>query len=255
MTASGQVYWAFFIVNHSTDMISLPTYTMTIRAMISTSTKHSFRIGKTITSQSLIHPAVICPVKRPIDILGAIVGLLLTGVLLLPIAIAIRWDSPGPIFYGQIRCGYRGKLFRLWKFRSMQINADAMKPAIANQASGHIFKNANDPRITRVGKFLRCTSLDELPQFWNVLQGDMSLVGTRPPTPDEAQYYSLRHWSRLEVKPGMTGEWQVYGRSLVKDFEAIVDLDLRYQQRWSIGHDIFLLWKTLQVVLNRQGAC
>lgn len=228
---------------------------MTARTMISTPTEHSRRTGKTLTNQLLIHPAVICPVKRLIDILGAIIGLLLTGVFLLPIAIAIYWDSRGPIFYSQTRCGYRGQPFRLWKFRSMQVNADSMKPAIANQASGHIFKNANDPRITRVGKFLRCTSLDELPQFWNVLQGDMSLVGTRPPTPDEAQCYSSHHWSRLDVKPGMTGEWQVYGRSQIKDFEAIVALDLCYQQRWSIGHDLFLLWKTLQVVLNRQGAC
>lgn len=228
---------------------------MTARAMLSTPTQHSRRTGKALTNQLLIHPAVICPVKRLIDILGAIIGLLLTGVLLLPIAIAICWDSPGPIFYSQSRCGYRGQPFRLWKFRSMQVNADVMKPAIANQASGHIFKNASDPRITKVGKFLRCTSLDELPQFWNVLQGDMSLVGTRPPTPDEVEHYTLRHWLRLDVKPGMTGEWQVYGRSQIKDFEAIVDLDLRYQARWSIGHDLFLLWKTLQVVLNRQGAC
>jgi lipopolysaccharide/colanic/teichoic acid biosynthesis glycosyltransferase len=137
----------------------------------------------------------------------------------------------------------------------MVTDADRLKHMVKNQAKGHIFKNDNDPRITRVGKFLRRTSLDELPQFWNVLMGDMSLVGTRPPTPDEVKHYNNRHWQRLEVKPGMTGEWQANGRSSVSDFEAIVDMDLRYIRNWSVAYDIQLIIKTIQVVLRRKGAC
>lgn len=200
------------------------------------------------------HPAVHSRLKRGLDILGAIVGLLLTACLFLPIAVALWLDDPGPILYSQMRCGWRGQPFRIWKFRSMVVNADQLKHKVPNQASGHIFKNDRDPRITRVGRFLRRTSLDELPQFWNVLGGEMSLVGTRPPTLDEVQQYSNRHWQRLEVKPGITGEWQVNGRSSVTDFEAIVALDLRYQQRWSIGYDLKLILKTIELVLQRKGA-
>jgi lipopolysaccharide/colanic/teichoic acid biosynthesis glycosyltransferase len=137
----------------------------------------------------------------------------------------------------------------------MVVNAEQMKGMVKNQAKGFIFKNEHDPRVTRVGKFLRRTSLDELPQFWNVLKGEMSLVGTRPPTPDEVQHYADRHWQRLEVKPGMTGEWQANGRSSVSNFDQIVDLDLRYMQCWSIGYDMQLIIKTILVVLKRQGAC
>ncbi|NES96479.1 MAG: sugar transferase, partial [Desertifilum sp. SIO1I2] len=118
-----------------------------------------------------------------------------------------------------------------------------------------IFKNESDPRITRVGRFLRKTSLDELPQFWNVLKGEMSLVGTRPPTHDEVVRYSPHHWRRLDVKPGLTGEWQVNGRSSVKDFEDIVKLDLRYQTKWHPFYDLQLIFKTVHVVLAKTGAC
>jgi len=207
------------------------------------------------SSLAKIHASVYSPAKRCLDILGAIVGLSLTALIFLPLALALYLDSPGPIFYSQVRCGWRGQQFRIWKFRSMVANADQLKHTVKNQASGHIFKNDNDPRITRVGKFLRKTSLDELPQFWNVLTGEMSLVGTRPPTVDEVNKYNNRHWRRLEVKPGMTGEWQANGRSSVTDFEQIVDLDLRYMQQWSIGYDIQLILKTIQVVLRRKGAC
>lgn len=195
------------------------------------------------------------PLKRSIDIVGALVGLAIVAVLWLPIAIAIKLDSPGPILYSQVRCGHRGQTFRIWKFRSMVTNAEHIKHLIQNQASGHIFKNDDDPRVTRVGKFLRKTSLDEFPQFWNVLVGSMSLVGTRPPTVDEVRHYTLRHWQRLEVKPGITGEWQANGRSQVLDFEAIIDMDLTYQQRWSVLYDLQLIWKTVWVVLARKGAC
>ncbi|HEY9812910.1 MAG TPA: sugar transferase [Candidatus Sericytochromatia bacterium] len=202
-----------------------------------------------------VHPSVNNKLKRLIDIFGSLVGLLLTAIVIIPIAIAMQLDNPGSIFYSQMRCGLNGKFFRIWKFRSMVMNADQVKHQVKNEAKGYIFKNENDPRITRVGKFLRRTSLDELPQFWNVLKGEMSLVGTRPPTQDEVELYELHHWERLKVKPGMTGEWQTQGRSDVKDFEEIVRLDLAYQQNWSVGYDIKLILKTIQVVVKKNGAC
>lgn len=182
-------------------------------------------------------------------------GGLITLLLLVPIAIAIQLDNPGPVFYSQIRCGYRGQPFRIWKFRSMVVNAEALKHQVENQAQGLIFKNDSDPRITRVGRFLRRTSLDEFPQFWNVLRGDMSLVGTRPPTPDEVSRYEPHHWQRLNVKPGLTGRWQASGRSLVKDFEAIVKMDVDYQTQWSLLHDVQLVLATVKAVVASRGAC
>lgn len=173
---------------------------------------------------SPVHPSVTSFLKRCFDLAIGLVGLLVTLLLFGPIAIAIHIDNPGPIFYSQIRCGYRGQPFRIWKFRSMVANADELKHLVENQAQGFIFKNENDPRITRVGRFLRRTSLDEFPQFWNVLKGDMSLVGTRPPTLDEVSQYEPHHWQRLNVRPGLTGKWQASGRSVVKDFEAIVKM-------------------------------
>jgi lipopolysaccharide/colanic/teichoic acid biosynthesis glycosyltransferase len=201
-----------------------------------------------------VHPSAYSKRKRLIDILGALLGLALTALLLLPIGIAIWLDSPGPLFYSQIRCGLNGKPFRIWKFRSMVVGADRQKHLVKNQAQGHIFKNTNDPRITPLGRFLRRTSLDEFPQFWNVLKGEMSLVGTRPPTLDEVQKYERHHYQRLKVKPGITGEWQVTGRSRVSNFEEIVHLDLEYQRKWSILYDLILILKTIEVVLTRKGA-
>ncbi|MGK7932019.1 MAG: sugar transferase [Microcystaceae cyanobacterium] len=219
-----------------------------------------FRFPSTLVYYSLdsvdstIHPSVYSRSKRYLDILGALVGLLITALLIIPIAIAMQFDSPGPILYCQVRCGLRGKPFRMWKFRSMVRNAEEQKHLVPNQAQGQFFKNENDPRVTRLGKFLRRTSLDEFPQFWTVLTGDMSLVGTRPPTPDEVQYYETHHHQRLLVKPGLTGEWQVKGRSLVTDFEEVVKLDLAYQHKWSIGYDIQLIIKTIFTVLGCKGA-
>lgn len=202
-----------------------------------------------------VHPSAQSKAKRLIDILGAIVGLMVLAIIAIPIAIAMQLDNPGPIFYSQIRCGLHGRQFRIWKFRSMVVGAEHLKHLVDNQAKGHIFKNENDPRITRVGKFLRRTSLDEFPQFWNVLIGDMSLVGTRPPTVDEVMQYETHHWERLNVKPGMTGQWQAHGRSTVKDFEDIVRMDVDYQIKWSVIYDISLILKTVQVVFNKSGAC
>lgn len=201
-----------------------------------------------------IHPSVSSKLKRAVDIAGALVGLTITGMVAIPVAIAVRFDDPGPIFYCQIRCGYRGKTFRIWKFRSMIMDADKLKHLVHNEAKGGIFKNKNDPRVTRVGRFLRKTSLDELPQFWNVLKGDMSLVGTRPPTVDEVIGYKPHHWQRLNVKPGITGEWQANGRSEVTNFEDIVKMDVAYQNKWSLLYDFQLILKTIQVVLNKKGA-
>lgn len=202
-----------------------------------------------------VHLSVTSWTKRLVDIMGALVGLAITGIILIPIAIAMYFDNPGPIFYSQIRCGFRGRPFRIWKFRSMVVNADRLKHLVNNQAKGNIFKNENDPRITAIGRFLRRTSLDEFPQFLNVLKGDMSLVGTRPPTVQEVFAYKKYHWQRLNVKPGITGEWQVNGRSSVKDFEDIVRMDLDYQQKWSVGYDLTLIWKTIWVVFDKKGAC
>ena len=200
------------------------------------------------------HPSVQSWLKRGIDIAGALVGLAITLILFPVVAMAIQIDNPGPIFYSQMRCGYRGKPFRIWKFRSMVTNANELQHLVENQAEGFIFKNENDPRITRIGKFLRRTSLDEFPQFWNVLRGDMSLVGTRPPTVDEVNQYELHHWQRLNVKPGITGRWQVKGRSNVKDFESVVKMDVEYQTQWSLLHDLHLLTETVFAVFLSRGA-
>lgn len=201
-----------------------------------------------------VHPSVSCLIKRGIDVLGSLVGLLALAILFVPIAIAIKVESPGPILYSQVRHGLHGREFRIWKFRSMVQNADELKALVQNEVQGHLFKNEQDPRITRVGRFLRRTSLDEFPQFWNVLQGDMSLVGTRPPTPDEVAKYEVHHWQRLNVKPGITGQWQVSGRSSIKDFEEVVKLDLLYQELWNPLYDLKLMLRTVSHLLSRSDA-
>lgn len=209
----------------------------------------------TQNAKTTVHASVTSKTKRLIDVLGAVVGLSITAVVAIPVALVTVLDNPGPILYSQTRCGFNGRTFRIWKFRSMVTGAEQLKHLVKNEASGHIFKNENDPRITRIGRFLRRTSLDELPQFWNVLLGDMSLVGTRPPTPDEVRQYENHHWQRLQVKPGITGEWQANGRSSIKDFEDIVRMDVDYQRKWSISYDIRLILKTLKVVSHKSGAC
>lgn len=201
----------------------------------------------------ITHPSVKSGPKRIMDVTGAIIGLGITAAVFPFIAIAIKLDSPGPIFFGQVRCSQMGKRFKMWKFRSMQTDAEAKKHLVQNEAEGAIFKAKNDPRITPVGRILRKTSLDELPQFWNVLKGEMSLVGTRPPTPDEVEKYEILQWQRLDIKPGMTGEWQVNGRSSVKNFEDIVRLDLKYQENWSLKYDVELIFKTIWVIFNKNS--
>lgn len=201
------------------------------------------------------HPSANSLFKRILDIIGSLLGLLLLAIVFVPVAIAIKLDSPGPTFFTQERYGLQGRPFRIRKFRSMVVNADQLKSQVTNEVSGLLFKNKKDPRVTRVGRFLRSTSLDELPQFWNVLVGEMSLVGTRPPTADEVAHYNERHWLRLNVKPGITGEWQINGRSSVKDFEEVVNLDLRYQSLWHPTYDLVVIAKTIYVIFARVGAC
>lgn len=198
-----------------------------------------------------LHPSVKSLNKRLIDIIGSLIGLGIIAILFIPIAIAIQLDNPGPILFSQTRCGWLGKPFRLWKFRSMVTNAEDLKWQVENQVKGPFFKNKEDPRITRVGRFLRYTSLDELPQFWNVLKGEMSLVGTRPPTCDEVDQYTSLMWQRLNIKPGMTGEWQTNGRSEIANFEDVLKLDLYYQSNWNILYDLKLIFKTVVIILKK----
>lgn len=195
--------------------------------------------------------------KRCLDIVGSCAGLAFSACLFPFIAIAIKLESPGPLFFGQTRVGENGRTFTCWKFRSMYQDAEARKQELMhlNEMEGAIFKIKNDPRVTRVGAFLRKTSLDELPQFWNVLIGEMSLVGTRPPTPAEVENYDNWQRKRICIKPGITGLWQVSGRNSVTDFDEVVRLDLQYIEGWSIATDLRLLLRTLKVVLFREGAC
>lgn len=196
--------------------------------------------------------------KRILDIIGGFIGCLLTGVLYLFVAPAIYLRSPGPIFFSQIRVGRNGKQFKLYKFRSMYMDAEERKKELMakNQVEdGMMFKMKDDPRIIKgVGHFIRKFSIDEFPQFYNVLKGEMSLVGTRPPTVDEWEKYSLHHRVRLAIKPGITGLWQVSGRSAITDFEEVVKLDVQYISEWSIGKDIKILFKTVGAVFGSSGA-
>ena len=197
-------------------------------------------------------------IKRALDIIGATIGLMFTAFLFPFIALAIKLDSPGPVFFGQERVGLNGRRFKLYKFRSMYVDAEERKKELlaSNELNGPIFKLSSDPRVTRVGRFLRITSLDELPQFWNVLKGDMALVGTRPPTPDEVEQYNAWHYRRISIRPGITGLWQVSGRNKIKDFDKIVALDIKYISEWSLWLDLKILLKTMLVVLipTRSGA-
>lgn len=206
--------------------------------------------------------------KRVMDIAGGIVGCLITLLLIITIGPMIYIKSPGPIFFSQVRIGKNGKRFKIYKFRSMYMDAEARKAELMsqNKMDGFMFKMDYDPRIIGsekkdkngnpkgIGNFIRKTSLDEFPQFWNVLKGDMSLVGTRPPTVDEWKKYELHHRSRMSTKPGITGMWQVSGRSDITDFEEVVRLDTEYIQNWTIGLDIRILVKTVLAVVKHEGS-
>lgn len=195
-------------------------------------------------------------IKRVMDIVGGGIGLLFTLALTPFVALAIKVDSKGPVFFSQIRIGKNGRRFKMYKFRSMYIDAEERKKELLaqNEVQGLMFKMDKDPRVTRVGNFIRKTSIDELPQFWNVLRGDMSLVGTRPPTEDEFEQYNIYYRRRLSITPGLTGLWQVSGRSDITDFEDVVKLDLKYIDEWSLIQDVKIMIQTVGVVLFRRGS-
>lgn len=207
--------------------------------------------------------------KRCLDIVGGLVGCVLTGILCIFIGPAIYIQSPGSIFFSQIRVGKNGKTFRLYKFRSMYMDAEARKAELMKRnkmSDGKMFKLDEDPRIIGskilpdgtykkgIGNFIRDYSIDEFPQFFNVLKGELSLVGTRPPLVSEVEQYELRHCTRLAMKPGITGMWQISGRSSITDFDEVVKLDKEYIENWSFGRDLRILWKTVGAVLKKDGA-
>lgn len=227
--------------------------------------------GETVltTSISMVSPRQRL-YKRVMDIIGGIIGCLITGVLFLFLAPIIYIASPGSIIFSQIRVGQNGRLFKLYKFRSMYTDAEQKKKELISknkiQGDPRMFKIDCDPRIIGSGKknrhgkpkgigyFIRRTSLDEFPQFWNVLKGEMSLVGTRPPTVDEWELYDLRHRIRVAIRPGITGLWQVSGRSKITDFDEVVKFDTEYIKNWSLGLDCKIILKTLYVIFTQDGA-
>lgn len=195
-------------------------------------------------------------IKRLVDIVGGSVGVIITLLLIPFVALAIKFESKGPVFFSQVRIGRNGRRFKMYKFRSMYIDAEERKKELMeqNEVKGLMFKMDNDPRITKVGRFIRKTSIDELPQFFNVLKGDMSLVGTRPPTVDEFEQYNIYYRRRLSITPGLTGMWQVSGRSDIKDFDDVVKLDLKYIDEWSLRQDFKIILQTVVVVLFGKGS-
>lgn len=195
-------------------------------------------------------------IKRVMDIVGGLVGLLITLLFFPFVAIAIKLDSPGPVMFSQVRIGRNGRRFKIYKFRSMYTDAEERKKELEkqNEMQGLMFKMENDPRITKVGKFIRKTSIDELPQFYNVVKGDMSLVGTRPPTADEFEKYNQYYRRRISMTPGLTGLWQVSGRSEIEDFDDVVKYDLEYIDNWSLTLDIKILFRTIWVVFAGKGS-
>lgn len=195
-------------------------------------------------------------IKRVMDIAGGIVGMLITIIFFPFVAIAIKLDSKGPVLFSQVRIGRNGRRFKIYKFRSMYLDAEERKKELEkqNEMQGLMFKIENDPRITRVGKFIRKTSIDELPQFYNVLKGDMSLVGTRPPTADEFEKYNQYYRRRISMTPGLTGMWQVSGRSEIENFDEVVKFDLEYIDNWSLTLDIKILFRTIWVVFAGRGS-
>jgi exopolysaccharide biosynthesis polyprenyl glycosylphosphotransferase len=196
-------------------------------------------------------------VKRFVDLVGASVGLILATPILLVVAALVKLDSRGLVFFRQNRVGRGGRLFKIFKFRTMVAGAEEHRDELLEQSiypDRRLFKIVRDPRTTRLGTWLRRTSLDELPQLFNVLKGEMSLVGPRPPIPSEVDLYEAHHYARFDVKPGITGPWQINGRNEVNDFEKVVALETQYIREWSLLGDIVILLKTVSVVLHMRGA-
>ncbi|WP_026518088.1 sugar transferase [Butyrivibrio sp. MC2021] len=194
--------------------------------------------------------------KRALDLVVSVVVAIVLSPLMLITCIAIKLDSPGPAFFKQKRVGQNGRIFDIYKFRSMCVDAEDRRHELEdqNEMDGFMFKIKDDPRVTRVGKFIRRTSIDELPQLFNVIRGEMSLVGTRPPTTKEVSGYKRSQWRRISIKPGITGLWQISGRNDIKSFDEVVELDLKYIDNWTIWSDIEILFKTVGVLLRRKGA-
>ena len=218
-------------------------------------------LSQTGTSYNVTYASRMVPMgqlvlKRIIDICGALVGCVILVIITIVFGPLIKLESPGPVFFAQKRVGKNGRIFKMYKFRSMYADAEERKKELMaqNEMSGFMFKMENDPRITKIGGFMRKTSLDEFPQFLNILKGDMSLVGTRPPTLDEFSQYSPYHKKRLSFRPGLTGMWQVNVRRDITDFEEIVRLDVEYIEEWSVGLDIKILLKTVFTVFKGSGA-
>ena len=208
------------------------------------------------TFSAAVHNSTRLGLKRIVDVVLGTVGCILSLPIIAITAIPLLIESPGPLIFKQERVGKNGRIFNIYKLRSMYVDADKRKAELMenNKMEGLMFKMDNDPRITKVGKFIRKFSIDELPQFFNVVKGDMSLVGTRPPTVDEFEQYESRHKRRLSMRPGITGMWQVSGRSNIQDFEEVVRLDCKYIDEWSPLLDIKILFKTVGVVLFHKGA-
>jgi exopolysaccharide biosynthesis polyprenyl glycosylphosphotransferase len=201
------------------------------------------------------HSRILLAIKRAVDVVGAAVALLIISPVIALAALAIRLDDGKPILFRQIRCGLNGRTFTMYKLRTMCVDAAEQKAGLAelNECDGPIFKVREDPRITRVGRILRNLSLDELPQLWNVLRGDMSLVGPRPPVPQEVAEYQTFERRRLSMRPGITCIWQVSGRSNI-GFDQWVQLDVQYIDSWSLGLDFWILLRTIPAVLRQEGA-
>lgn len=265
--AIGQVY----IMNRKTDMVDIQKYIdvcldmgVSVRIIVKLFQAHgAHRYVSSVGTYPVVTYHRVClddsskAVKRIVDIIGSLVGIVLFSPIMLVTAIAIKMESKGPVIFKQKRAGINGSVFKMYKFRSMCVDAEELKAKLQEQnevKDGMMFKIKDDPRITKVGKFIRKTSIDELPQFFNVLFGDMSLVGTRPPTLDEVEKYERSHWRRMSIKPGITGMWQVSGRSQITDFDKIVELDTEYIDRWSIWLDFKIMIKTVFSLLQRKGA-
>ncbi len=265
--AIGQVY----IMNRKTDMVDIQEYIdicldmgVSVRIIVKLFQAHgAHRYVSSVGTYPVVTYHRVClddsskALKRAIDIIGSLIGILVFSPIMLVTAIAIKLDSKGPVIFKQKRAGINGSIFKMYKFRSMCVDAEELKAKLQEQnevKDGMMFKIKDDPRITKVGKFIRKTSIDELPQFFNVLFGSMSLVGTRPPTLDEVEKYERSHWRRMSIKPGITGMWQVSGRSQITDFDKIVELDTEYIDNWSIWLDFKIMIKTVFSLLQRKGA-
>lgn len=255
-----------FLCNHEVNQVRVPFSAMSVFSAYKTELLASGlpilledKDGQVIQQFNIfkINQPINRFLKRSVDIIGALVGC--SGCLIISLWVRnkIKKESPGSIIFRQERVGRRGRRFEMQKFRSMYLDAEERKAELMahNEVSSqHMFKVENDPRVFPFGQKMRDSSIDELPQFVNVLKGEMSLIGTRPPTTDEYKHYEFHHFKRSAIKPGITGLWQVSGRSDIKDFEDVVALDTKYIEEWSLISDFKILLKTFEVVFKKVGA-